>query len=166
MRSHLIELRPVREDDARLLWEWVNDSVVRASAFNTEAIAWDTHVGWLAARLANPFAHLYLASDAEGTPLGQVRFEGRGTGHESATSELSVSVAPAFRGAGWGPALIDVAVRRLFEETSVQGVLARVRPENARSQSAFEDAAFVRDPAPPEGCVRFARRRSAVRVVR
>ena len=46
--------------------------------------------------------------------------------------ELSVSVAPAFRGAGWGPALIDAAVRRLFEETSVQGVLARVKPENAR----------------------------------
>ena len=161
MRSHLLELSAVREADARLLWEWVNDPVVRASAFDGEPIGWETHVDWLRARLADPFAHLYLATDADGTPLGQVRFEGDAT-----DVELSVSVAPAFRGAGWGPALIEAAVRRLFEETSVQGVLARVKPENARSQSAFEDAAFVRDPAPPEGCIRYARRRSAVRVVR
>ncbi len=103
MRSHLIELRAVREDDARLLWEWVNDPVVRASAFNSEPIGWDTHVGWLAARLANPFAHLYLASDAEGTPLGQVRFEGEQMiGHRRGALRQRGAGVPG-RGLGTGP---------------------------------------------------------------
>ncbi len=161
MRARLLDLRPVREDDARLLWEWVNDPVVRASACNQEPIGWETHVAWLAERLADPFAHLYLAAHADGTPLGQVRFEGDAT-----DVEISVSVVSSFRGGGWGPALICAAVDRLFEETSVQGVLARIRPENSSSQSAFDDAGFARDVAATEPYLRYTRRRSATRVVR
>jgi UDP-2,4-diacetamido-2,4,6-trideoxy-beta-L-altropyranose hydrolase len=154
LRAELLDLRPVRENDAGRLWEWVNDPEVRASAFNRGPIAWETHVGWLAGRLADPSVHLYLASQADGTPLGQVRFEGDRT-----EVEISVSVASSFRGRGWGPSVIDAAVRRLFDETPVQRVAARIRPENRSSRSAFEDAAFTLDAGANGPGVRYVRPR-------
>ena len=156
MRSHLLELRPVQASDVQLLWEWANDPAVRASAFDRAPIDWQTHVGWLAGRLADPSAHLYLASRRDGAPLGQVRFEGDAT-----EVEISISVAQPFRGNGWGPALIEAGVRRLFGESATQTVTARIRVENGRSQSAFEDAAFVRRSGCPGASIRYVRMRNA-----
>lgn len=161
MRSHLLDLRPVRGDDARLLWDWVNDADVRASSFDSDPIEWETHVRWLAVRLSDPDAHLYVATHPDGRPLGQVRFDGDRT-----RSTVSVSVAPSFRGGGWGGALVDAAVRRLFEDSSVDSVVAEIKPDNARSQSAFVAADFDRLEDTGDGIVRYVRRRGFVGTVR
>jgi UDP-2,4-diacetamido-2,4,6-trideoxy-beta-L-altropyranose hydrolase len=137
MRSQLLELRPIGEGDARLLWDWANDSVVRASGFHPEPIGWETHIRWVQHCLTDPNTYLYLASDAAGTALGQVRFQGDDT-----AAEIGISVARSFRGLGWGAAVIDAGVRRLFNDSAVARVLARIKTENEASRLAFEDASF------------------------
>lgn len=156
MRSHLLDLRPVRDDDARLLWDWVNDADVRASSFDSGPIGWETHVRWLADRLGDPNAHLYLATHHDGRSLGQVRFD-----DDRTRSTISVSVAPSFRGGGWGGALVDAGVRRLFVDTAVDSVVAEIKPDNARSHSAFVAADFDRLEDTGDGIVRYVRRRSS-----
>ena len=138
LRSGLLHLRPAVLDDAALLWEWANDPVVRQAAFTTAAIAWDDHVAWLTRQLDNPDAWIYLASSADDKPVGVVRFLRRET-----AAEISVSVAQNRRGEGWGPAIVDAGVRRLFAEVpAVTAVRARVKPENRPSLASFGDAAF------------------------
>ena len=54
-----------------------------------------------------------------------------------------MSVAQNRRGEGWGPAIVDAGVRRLFEDVpAVTAVTARVKPENQASLASFGDAAF------------------------
>ena len=144
MRAVGIELRPVTEQDAHVLWEWANDEDVRRNAFSTAAIGWDEHVAWLTARLADDRASLYIASDDEG-PVGHVRFADPPEGDIGV--EVSVALAPARRGEHLGAPLIEAGVRRAFVDPAVTSVLARVKPENVGSQRAFIAADFDPDGA-------------------
>lgn len=156
MRADLLDLRPAGEADARLLWEWANDPVVRASSFDPRPIDWESHQAWFRGRLAQPDVRMYIAAGPGGEPLGQVRFEGDGV------AVIGLSVAKIFRGRGWGGALIDAATRRLFADTSVRTVVARIKDANAASRSAFEDGAYMQDRgAESAGETRHTRERSA-----
>ena len=156
MRAELLDLRAAREDDTRLLWDWANDPVVRESAFDERPIAWETHVEWFRRRLADEHAHIYIACAPDGAPLGPVRFEG-----DNDVVEISISVSREFRGRGWGPALIDAGCRRLFADTAVSTIYARVKEVNGASRSAFHDAAFTQVVSPAPDQTRHIRHRAA-----
>ncbi len=55
-----LRFRPVTEDDRQLLFRWANDPVVRRHSFNANAIAWEEHCAWFAAKIRDP-ACLMLA---------------------------------------------------------------------------------------------------------
>jgi RimJ/RimL family protein N-acetyltransferase len=159
LSAGLLTLRPANSDDSRLLFEWANDPDVRARAFSRDPVPWETHTAWFADRLADGDSRIWVASDPEGELVGQVRFETRG-----GTTEVGVSVALAARGKGWGAALIDAGTRRLFAETGIEWVLARVKPDNQASRRAFESAEFDFDGEGSDNentWVRYARRRDA-----
>ena len=63
MRAAGLQLRPACLDDGRLLFDWVNDPAVRASAFDEVPIDWETHERWFQRRLADPGTTIYLAVD-------------------------------------------------------------------------------------------------------
>lgn len=158
LRSGLLQLRSATADDARVLWDWANDPVVRASAFHGRPIPWDDHRDWLARRLADPDTSIYVALDLDAAPVGVVRFQRLGS-----SAEISVTVAADRRGQGWGPVIIDGGVRQLLAETSVDEVIARIKPDNRASLSSFEDAAFMRtgeSDGPGERCVHYIRYRT------
>lgn len=137
LRSDLLKLRPATAGDAGMLWDWANDPFVRAAAFQSDPIPWEHHVEWLTRKLADATTWIYVAHDPDRRPVGVVRFQGNGS-----CAEISVAVAADRRGQGWGPAVIDAGVRRLFAETSISRVTARIKPENAASISSFEHAGF------------------------
>jgi methionyl-tRNA formyltransferase len=132
------DLRPASGDDARLLWEWVNDPTVRQSAFQSDPIVWADHVLWLETRLASPVCRIYIA-ESGGEPVAQVRFDLDGEG----CAEIDVSVAPEARGRGIGTAVVRSACTRAFAETGAHRVLARVKLENTASQRMFAAAGFA-----------------------
>jgi spore coat polysaccharide biosynthesis predicted glycosyltransferase SpsG/RimJ/RimL family protein N-acetyltransferase len=157
LRAELLSLRHIEADDCRLLWEWANDPTVRAAAFSTAAIGWDEHRSWISASLADPSRHMYLALDPGGVPMGQVRFDEHGM-----EAIVSVSIAATHRGKGWGAALIDAGVRRLFRDSAVDFVRARIKPENVGSLRAFDAAAFCAEDMQTDGngtWCQYARRR-------
>jgi UDP-2,4-diacetamido-2,4,6-trideoxy-beta-L-altropyranose hydrolase len=147
LRGDALRLRPARREDCRLLWEWVNEPEVRASAFSPEPIPWETHRGWFESRAANG-SLIFIAIDAEDEPVGQVRFDPSGEGE----AEIDLSVAPTHRGRGAGSRMIALGTDRLFRETSVSTVHAFVKPDNTPSLRAFERAGFDRlSPAATRG---------------
>jgi len=139
MQGYPLSARMATPDDARLLWEWVNDPDVRASAFNMAPIAWEEHLAWFTRRLADANCALVIVSDETGTPVGQVRFEGEG-----ATATVDISLAPAARGRGLSARALKLGVGMLFDDPCREGVRAWVKTANTASQKAFERAGFRR----------------------
>jgi UDP-2,4-diacetamido-2,4,6-trideoxy-beta-L-altropyranose hydrolase len=137
MLAHPLTLRRAMTEDARLLWEWVNDPAVRASAFSTDPVPWEGHQGWFARRLADKDCVIFIGLDACDVPIGQVRFEG-----EAETATVDVSVAPNQRGKGYAPRLLRLAVATLFDDPRWQTVQAWIKPENLASRQSFERAGF------------------------
>jgi UDP-2,4-diacetamido-2,4,6-trideoxy-beta-L-altropyranose hydrolase len=138
-----LNLRSARESDCGLLFEWAGDPVTRAASFHSAPIAWEEHTRWFAERLQDPHAVIYIGENAGGEPVGLVRFQ-----IKDDSAVLSVNVAPAFRGEGWGRELILFATRALLRTLaragSVRRIDAFVKPENQASVRLFEASGFRR----------------------
>jgi UDP-2,4-diacetamido-2,4,6-trideoxy-beta-L-altropyranose hydrolase len=137
-------LRPAGISDARLLWEWRNDPLVRANSFQSEPVAWETHLAWLQRKLASPDCRLWIA-ECEGRPVGQVRYD-----RDGALAEVSLSVAAPCRGRGLGAALLARSAPCAARDLQVRRLVAFIKPGNLPSRRAFERAGFR--PAGPVMC--------------
>jgi hypothetical protein len=78
MKRDALSIRVAEAGDCKLLWDWANDPVVRASAFSSKPIAWEEHVGWFRGKLNDPECSILVALDASAVPAGQIRFNRRG----------------------------------------------------------------------------------------
>jgi spore coat polysaccharide biosynthesis predicted glycosyltransferase SpsG/RimJ/RimL family protein N-acetyltransferase len=138
MEQGVLSLRPASQDDARRLFEWANERAVRLASFQTRRIGWDEHVAWLRSRLRDDRTRIWIG-EAEGVPVGVVRFEPRG-GRET----ISVTVAAGSRGAGLGTRLITAGSSRIFDEKGIGRIDAWLQPGNVPSMRAFAAAGFRR----------------------
>jgi spore coat polysaccharide biosynthesis predicted glycosyltransferase SpsG/RimJ/RimL family protein N-acetyltransferase len=140
MRAALLHLRPITPEDARLLWEWVNDPAVREAAFNSEPIPWEDHHPWVEQHLDRSRGRIYIAELA-GVPVGQIRFARVG----EAAVEIGFSLSAPARGSGLGAALLVAGLDRHRVDAPRESITARVKPANVASQRAFEVAGFELD---------------------
>lgn len=138
MQPVTLRLRPVERKDCGLLWEWANEPEVRSASFSSTPIAWDEHREWFTKKLGDERVLMFIATDEQGVPLGQVRFET--TKHREA--DIDISITPEKRGLGLGARLIEKAVQAAFEQTDLIRVHGFVRAENKASAQAFERAEF------------------------
>lgn len=138
LRRREVVLRRAVESDCRLLWDWANDPDVRAQSFISDPIAWDRHVAWFGARLLDSQCVLLIASDVEGQPVGQARFDIHG-----GSATISISLSAAVRGRGLGTVLISRASQELHRLTGIGVIDAFVKTDNAASARAFEKAGFT-----------------------
>ena len=138
----MIELRDATAQDCRMIWQWANDPDIQAVSFSPAPIAYEDHVKWFEARLADADCRMYIAEDvADGrhpVPVGQVRFERQGP-----EAVISVSLDRKFRARGHGARIIELASRRYLAATDAQVINAYVKPENAASLAAFKKAGFA-----------------------
>lgn len=141
LRDKELRLRHVREEDCKMLWEWVNDPEVRGAAFSSDAaIPWEDHVQWFMRKLHDANCFLFIALDNQDTPVGQVRFDVKNDDE----TEIGVSIDRSRREAGYGSLLINMAVEEIFRVTPVRAVHAFIKPYNEGSIRAFEKAKFKR----------------------
>ena len=133
-----LRLRPATPDDCRRLWEWANDPLVRAAAFNSALIPWEDHVAWFRRKLSDAGCAIYLVEDESGRPVGQVRFD-RGAGG----MEADLSIAPSHRGQGYGAQALRAACERLASADDAAEVIAYIKPDNQASLRTFTRAGFL-----------------------
>jgi UDP-2,4-diacetamido-2,4,6-trideoxy-beta-L-altropyranose hydrolase len=136
--SRNLRLRRIEEKDCRLLWEWANDPEVRAASFSPEPIPWDHHLQWFHSKLADLNALLYLVTDLEDAPVGEVRYQLEGT-----RAVVSICLGPEFRGKGYGNTILKMATEELFRSSEVKKIDAYVKPENKASLRLFTSAGFT-----------------------
>ena len=141
MRAQNLLLRQASMDDAELLWRWVNDPVVRESAFNPHPISWAEHMAWLQQKLDSKKAAIYIACEQSGNKMGQIRFEWNDLGEAT----VDVSVDAACRGSRIGAAIIRAGCNQLSDRESPARVQAWIKPDNKASIKSFNLAGFSMD---------------------
>jgi UDP-2,4-diacetamido-2,4,6-trideoxy-beta-L-altropyranose hydrolase len=135
----MLKIRSATVEDCRLLWEWANDPEVRANSFHSEYIPWDKHIAWFNKKMKDPNCHLYLITEENSEPIGQLRF----SVIEDSRSVVSISIAKDKRGYGHGTEGLLSALEALSKETAAKEVVAYVKPDNVSSIRMFEKAGFV-----------------------
>jgi spore coat polysaccharide biosynthesis predicted glycosyltransferase SpsG/L-amino acid N-acyltransferase YncA len=136
MRAEQLVVRPVCQNDERMLWRWANDPEVRRRSFSSEPIAWEEHRRWFADGADSRRLHL-MAEDDGGQLVGHVRFEQDDDG-----LEVSTSVAPDARAQGVGAPMLVAALREALARRGPQQLHAWVRPDHAASLEVFQTAGF------------------------
>lgn len=122
--------RPATMDDARLLWEWRNDSLARAMSASSEPVAWEDHLAWLRHSLADPNRQLSVY-ELNGVPIGTTRLDYQGD-----AAVFSITVAPEYRG--------RVVVRRLYELGLPScRTIGHVKPDNEPARRLCLKCGFI-----------------------
>jgi len=132
--------RPVVVEDRERLFGWANDPAVRRASFQSKKIEWDEHCRWLAAIGSDNRVKFWMILTVSGDESGSVRFE-----MNDSVAEISITVAPRFRGLGLAGVIIRRACAWLFGEArQIERITALVKKENERSLKSFLRAGFVR----------------------
>lgn len=131
-------VREATEADAALLHGWRDDPVTRGWSRDTGEVPYADHVAWLR-RVLESADRVLLVAEHDGDPAGTVRFDQEDPG----VWEVSITLAPEYRGRGMAGALLAAGERALGERRQVRRVLATVHRENAASVALFERAGYV-----------------------
>ena len=133
-----ITLRPARDEDAALLFSWLNEPTSLAAKLRTsQPVQWEAHLAWLEARLGDAGCRIWIGEGPDG-PAGQVRLQ---VG-EDGWWEIDVYVAPDRRGRGLAAAMLRRAAAEAASLAPGRPLMARVRHENAASRRLFESLGY------------------------
>ena len=122
-------LRAAEASDMMLLYRWVNDPAVRASAFRSELISLEEHKAWFWEALQKPDVKIFILMDGE-EAVGQIRLN-----IENGEQAIDYSVAADQRGKGYGREMLS-----LLETVCCRAkpLVGRVKPNNIASNHAFQ----------------------------
>jgi UDP-2,4-diacetamido-2,4,6-trideoxy-beta-L-altropyranose hydrolase len=135
--SKAITIRKARIEDSKIILDWRNDKTARLMSINMNEVDEETHQKWLSESLLNPNRTL-LIGEYDGIDLGVCRFD---YDPNLAVTEVSVNVAPFFRGQGLGASLLNLAVQYYLEQNNVP-LVAKIKNENKASVIIFEKCGF------------------------
>lgn len=141
-----VSVRPAALSDGGQLWLWRNDPVTRAQSRDSKPIGWKNHIKWLAAALDCPDRHLFIA-ERSGTPVGTIRFDRL----EDGGHEVSIAIAPQWRGTGCGAALLRAGCSQMPAGT----ITASVSEDNWASRRLFESCGFKQIERAEAGFLRY-----------
>jgi RimJ/RimL family protein N-acetyltransferase len=131
--------------DAERLLLWRNDPAARRWSPNQAEISPVEHARWLTGVLTS-VRHLVLVAEADGEPVGSVRFAERDEG----IWEVSVVLDPAQRGRGLARASLtageDLLLARAVGVVTIQAVIHR---DNGRSLQLFGGCGYKPIPGEP-----------------
>lgn len=132
-------LREAKWEDMEQLFLWANDKEVRKNSFFMEPISYEEHQKWYEKKLKEESTQMYILCDGS-LEVGSLRLE-----YDAEGAEISYSIAPEYRGCGYGKELISLAeqeVRQWAEKSGKAVIKAQVKPENQASNRIFTEAGY------------------------
>lgn len=147
-----LSLRPAMSSDEALLFRWANDPQVRSNSCSPAMIPLAEHRIWFQSCLADPNRLLLIACDAQGCPVGQIRFDRQSALHAEGINQalISLSLDRCVRAQGLATEIVRLALQsaqRLWGPT-IEAV-AEIFATNIASQTTFAKAGFVMEDNTP-----------------
>ncbi|WP_244934935.1 GNAT family N-acetyltransferase [Leptospira jelokensis] len=135
-----MSLRPARENDCKLLFDWANEPEVRNASFNTEKIEWTEHESWYLEKIKNPNSFIFIF-EVDSDPAGQIRFD---RNIEENHFLISFLLDKKFRGMSLSTSLIAIATDHLVNKIGKPiDCIGFVKKDNFASQTAFKKNNFT-----------------------
>lgn len=129
-------LREAIESDCDTIFEWANDEETRQNSFSTEKIEYADHLKWYEKVLKSDDIKQFIMVLDNGeihTDVGQIRLR-----IKDDMAEISYSIAPEFRGAGYGKKIIELIKKETsFRYPFIRRLCAEIKPENTSSARCF-----------------------------
>lgn len=131
-------LRNVRMDDCRDVFELSNKDYVRLYSIQNEKILWEDHVKWFYNVLKDENTVFYIITDRFHSFSGQVRFK-----IENSHATISISLSDRVKGKGLAKQILSQSIKSVFEENSnVTNIIAYVSEHNIASMKIFKGLNF------------------------
>lgn len=129
----MIYLKKAELKDAKLIFDWANDSEVRKNSFNTKEIEYDEHINWFVNKLKSDQSDIFiLYSDHK--PLGQIRLD-----YEQEEAYIGYSIDEKYRGKRYGGMLLLLIENKIVEtHANICYLVGKVKIYNVASQAVFE----------------------------
>jgi len=132
-----LHLCPVTMDDAKTIFDWANDPAVRQNSFNMATISWLEHRPWMECILEDKNTLFFLMKDHDAA-VGQIRLA-----FKDGKWQISYSIAPAYRGHGYGKIILQLAETELIRGGHVgEQLYAEVKKDNIASQRIFKKLGY------------------------
>lgn len=146
MQSERVRLRPLRNADARLLYDWITDRelVLLNSAFHPVSEA--DHEAWVAAMMAkrSDLVIFVIEERATATATGTCQLLNINWRHRSAELQIRIGDA-ASRGKGLGTEAVRLLCEFGFADLNLHRIYLQVFASNARAIRVYEKAGFIRE---------------------
>ena len=130
-----IKIREATESDTKLIYNWSNDSLVRAQSFHSNTIEFENHENWFKEKLQNDNS-LLLINILEGNNIGLVRFE---VDNDKCT--IGILIDKKFRGKGLSSLMLINSSNYYFTRFSTT-IFAYIKDSNKASIKSFEKAGY------------------------
>ena len=114
--------------DALILFEWANDSIVRANSLSREKISITNHFKWFNEKINNFETRIYILTDLYKSYIGQIRVD-----KVDEYYEIDYSISSFYRGKGFGNKILEL----LINELGNVNYLAKVKTDNIPSKKVF-----------------------------
>lgn len=139
-------LRPVKDSDKDLVFNWRNDPLIVALSSSQKTISRAEHEAWFPEMLKSPDIKAFII-EAGGQPAGQLRFEKKPGG----LCEVTIYLMAPYKGQGHGPQALRRGVAEMKKIWPGVRVVAYIRSDNRASIAAFAQGGFRGDKkaAPP-----------------
>ena len=130
-----LSVRLAKSDDCVEFFNWANDPAVREQSLSTSTIQWLDHKKWFFEKISSSSSEMYVM-EADGLPVGQVRFE-----KSAAVAEINYSLDKIVRNRRWASAMLEMAMKSYRDRVAVS-LKEIVNAENKKSQSVFFKLGF------------------------
>lgn len=140
MTNVTVACRLATISDAEFFWHCWNDPLTQKMMKNGKEVSWSDHLKWFTDEINGSSETLFVVGALPGgADIGVVRF----IKQAEMLFDVSLIVAPGFRGRGYAPGLVSESIA-LFKETRGPATLfASFKKVNVPSQQSFLRAGFA-----------------------
>jgi len=132
-------LRPAELKDIMVLWKTRNDPETRKYSLSLDYIPYSNYKRWLETALNSDLYALFIITDSQNQPIGQVRF----AFNAGLSAEVSIALLWNQRGRGYGTAALLKALEIGYRRFNLNELYALIKSENIPSIKAFIKAGFA-----------------------
>ncbi|KAF0150785.1 MAG: acetyltransferase GNAT family [Ignavibacteria bacterium] len=146
--QHLIEkyagksgfyFRKTINRDSALLFNLINDKLVRATSIYEMPLKWGDYLDWFSGKLMDDDCYFLLAFTTSDQFIGQIRFDIKGY-----YAEINTSIHQDWRGKGNTKLVVfNASYKCFYEKPNVGYIHAFVKPQDSQSLALFTQAGYV-----------------------
>lgn len=129
----MIDVRQATIADSNDIFIWRNDEHTRLMSINSKPVLDAEHEHWFKQTLENNNKCLLICTNSQQTKIAVVRFD-----IDKHTAEISINIAPKWRGKGLAKKCLQSAIKYLKNNfPALSAIRAHIKLDNTASQKCF-----------------------------